>query len=201
MNAPAKLEIQRLTSNMLDEILRIHLAGMGYSLNARLGRNHLKYLYTVMAADPDCYVGVALKDGRPAGVVSGAVDAVKFAGKLMGRMPARRLLWIAFQMLFHPGLIWLWVQGNAIARPVLANAAEVRAVLTAIVVDSQIQSHGVGRALVLAFEGFLREAGVQTYRLDTRIENLRAADFYRNLGFAEVARRADSIIFVRNLPA
>lgn len=201
MNAPEKLEIQRLAPGMLDVILRIHRAGMGYSLNARLGEDHLRYLYTVMAADPDCYVGVALMDGRPVGVVSGAVDAEGFAAKLIGMMRARRLLSIALQMVVHPVLIWLWLQGNVIARPVLSDSAEVGAVLTAIVVDPQIQSRGVGRALVMAFEEFLRGAGVRTYRLDTRIENRRAAGFYRNLGFVEVARRADSIIFVRKLPA
>ena len=45
-----------------------------------------------------------------------------------------------------------------------------------------------------------RVAGVLAYRLDTLIGNERAIRFYRELGFLEVAQRADSIIFVRRLP-
>jgi ribosomal protein S18 acetylase RimI-like enzyme len=50
-----------------------------------------------------------------------------------------------------------------------------------------------------AFEDFLRAAGVRAYRLDTLIQNEQAIRFYVELGFLEVARRADSIIFVRRL--
>lgn len=105
------------------------------------------------------------------------------------------------RMLLHPRMIGLWLQGNAIARPIRSNAGEVRAVLTAIVVDPAIQGRGIGRSLVAAFESFLRTSGVRSYRLDTQIANARAAEFYRALGFVEVARRADSIIFVREVAA
>jgi ribosomal protein S18 acetylase RimI-like enzyme len=192
-------DIRRLTDDVLDDVVRIHIAGMGYTLNAQLGREHLKYLYSIMAADPGCYVGVVLEDGRPTGVVSGSIDAGRFSSKLIAAMPAKRLLRTAFQMLLRPQLIWLWIQGNSIARPVRVGGSEVRAVLTAIVVAPGIQGRGMGRALVAAFESFLSTAGVGAYRLDTQASNQRAARFYRDLGFVEIARRADSIIFVRNV--
>lgn len=201
MTPPGKVEIRGLAIGMLDEVLRIHLAGMGYTLNARLGKDHLRHLYTVMAADPDCYVGVALIDGRPAGVVSGTLDAAQFAARLLRTMSATRLMRTGWNMLVHPGLIWLWAQANAIARPVRSDSLEVRAVLTAIVVDPQIHGRGIGRALVAAFEAFVRGAGVRMYRLDTQMANRSAAAFYGGLGFVEMARRADSIIFVRNVSA
>jgi GNAT superfamily N-acetyltransferase len=194
-------EVIRLTANFLHEVVCIHIAGMGYTLNARLGEDHLQYLYRRMSADPSCYIGVALVDGRPAGVVSGSADAASFSWRLLRAMPPRRLLRTVIEMIMRPRLMWQWMQGNAIARPVHVAGHEVRAVLTAIVVAPGVQGLGIGRKLVAAFEEFLSEAGVQTYRLDTQIANRRATQFYGDLGFVEVVRRADSIVFVRQLRA
>jgi ribosomal protein S18 acetylase RimI-like enzyme len=186
---------------MVNEVVHIHLTGMGYTLNAQLGKDHLRYLYSRMSADPDCYVAVALVDGHPAGVVSGSADAASFASKLIATMPAGRLFRTAIRIELRPRPNGLSTQGISITRQVLIADTEVRAVLTAIVVSTGVQGAGIGRALVGAFEMFLREAGVRSYRLDTLISNRRANKFYRDLGFAEVARRAGSVIFVRNVPA
>ncbi len=199
MSPPATPEIRRLTPDLLEKAVRIHMAGMGYTLNARLGKDHLTYLYARMAVDPDCYTGVALVDGRLAGVVSGSIDAAAFSSRLTSSMPAARLVRTGIRLLTSPKKLRLLVQGSWIARPVWTDLGEVRAVLTAIVVDTRTQGRGIGRALVTAFEAFLRGAGVQEYRLDTQIKNRRAAQFYIDLGFTEVARRADSIVFVRML--
>lgn len=185
----------------MDAVVRIHQIGMGYTLNARLGPEHLRYLYGTMMNEPGCYLGVCHMDGVPAGVVSGTIDAARLSTRLLRRMPAARLLRTSVRMILAPELLWLWAKGSVIAQPVRMDGAEVRAVLTAIVVDPHIQGHGIGRGLVAAFEAFLRRAGIQVYRLDTQIRNERAERFYRGLGFVEVGRRADSIIFVRRVPA
>jgi ribosomal protein S18 acetylase RimI-like enzyme len=199
MNEGEALRIRPLTDGLLEDVIRIHLAGMGYTLNSRLGWDHMRYLYRTMADDQACYVGVALVDDRPVGVVSGSVDAGRFTSKLFKTMSGLRLASIASTMLLRPWLIWLWWQGIVIGAPVQVNSEEVKAVLTAIAVDPKTQRKGIGRALVDAFEGFLRERGVDTYKLDTQITNERARKFYRDLGFQDAARRADSVVFVRQL--
>jgi ribosomal protein S18 acetylase RimI-like enzyme len=159
----------------------------------------MRFLYRTMASDPACYVGVAAVDDRPAGVISGSVDAGRFTSKLFRSMSLRRLASIALEMLLHPRMIWLWWQGMRIAAPVYVDSKEVRAVLTAIVVDPATQRKGIGRALVVAFETYLKNAGVDVYKLDTQTMNKRARTFYEDLGFLEAARRADSVVFVRRL--
>lgn len=191
--------IRRLTESLIEDVVSMHLACMGYSLNALLGREHLKYLYRAMARDATCYVGVAFTGNRPTGVISGSLDAGRFTSRLMLSMPLGRLLGMARQLLLHPHLVRLWWKGNRIASPIRIDSREVRAVLTAIVVDPSAQGRGVGRALVGAFEKFLRDAAVPVYRLDTQIANYPANKFYRGQGFEEAARRADSIVFVRKL--
>lgn len=201
MSTQAPVRIVPLGGAHMDEVIRIHLAGMGYSLNSRLGMDHMRFLYQTIAGDPDGYAGAAVVGDRPTGVVTGVLDSAKFTRALLRKMPASRIAATALRLLLRPELLWEWRKGQVIAAPVFLGSTEVRAVLTAIVVDRAIQGKGIGRALVEAFEQFLRTAGVFAYRLDTLIKNERAIRFYEDLGFLEVARRADSIIFVRQLPS
>jgi len=199
MSDARTVSIVPLTMAHLDDVVRIHMAGLGYTLNSLLGPSHLKFLYQTMAADPACYVGVAIWRGRPSGVVSGSLDAGNFTNRLFKTMSVRRLCGIALEMLFHPRMVWLWRQSAMIAAPVYDGKSEVKAVLTAIAVDPETRGRGIGRVLVAAFEGFLRDSGVRTYKLDTQIKNERASRFYSELGFQEAGRRADSIVFIRRL--
>lgn len=195
----ASLQVVRLSGEHIEEVIRIHQAGMGYTLNSRLGRNHMRFLYDTVARDPGAYAAVALLDSRPTGVITGVLDAREFMGRLLRNMPLTRLAATALRLASRPALLAEWRKGQVIAAPVTLNDIEIRAVLTAIVVDPRAQGMGVGRALVKTFEGFLVAAGVMAYRLDTLINNELAIRFYERLGFAEAARRADSIIFVRRL--
>ena len=199
MSEGVRVRIDALTDATTEDVVRIHLSGMGYSFNSRLGHEHLHFLYRRMAHDPSCYVGVAVVDGRVAGVVSGSSDASAFAARLMRTMGAAGLLRLAAKILREPSLIWVWWQGWQVAAPVRIDSVEVRAVLTAIVVDEGIQQRGIGGALVEAFEQYLGAHRITMYRLDTHVANSRAVAFYRSRGFREVARRAGSIVFVREL--
>jgi ribosomal protein S18 acetylase RimI-like enzyme len=118
---------------------------------------------------------------------------------MLRKMPITRIAATALRLFLNPGLLWEWRKAQVIAGSVSIDSTEVEAVLTAIVVDRHIQGRGIGRALVEAFEEYLRKSGVFAYRLDTLTKNERAIRFYRELGFVEVARRADSIVFVRQL--
>jgi len=199
MKTRRALRIVPLTDALLNAVVQIHRSGLGYTLNSRLGSGHMAFLYKSMERDETCYVGVALVDDQPVGVVSGCIDAGGFTTNVLRNMSKAGLAGIGCKMLLHPKLLWSWWQGIVIAAPVEVDSCEVRAVLTAIAVDGQIQGKGIGRALVQAFEDFLRRNGVAAYRLDTRIQNEQASRFYRSLGFHEATRRADSIIFVRQL--
>jgi len=195
----APLTVSLLTAEFIERAVDIHLRGMGETLNARLGPEHLQYLYMLMMEDASCYAAVAVVDGRPLGVITGSLNARRFEANALAKMSIARLARTAAKILSNPGNMALWLKGNQIAKPVRTATGEVVAVLTAIVVEPATQGRGVGRALVAAFETFLRGQGAQTYRLDTQIGNIQAVEFYRSLGFSEATRRADSIIFVKTL--
>lgn len=199
MNEGSSIQVKPLGSDSIEDVLRIHRAGLGNTVNSVLGTGHLRFLYETMARQPDCFVGVACMDGRHVGVVSGSVDAGAFAAKLWRCLSLDRILKITLGLLTRPRLLRLLWQGRRIAAPVMVDEETVTAVLTAIAVDPASQHRGIGRALVRSFEAFLRNRGIRAYRLDTQSANEAALRFYRNMGFAEAAQRADSVILVRRL--
>lgn len=57
----------------------------------------------------------------------------------------------------------------------------------------RVQGKGLGRAMMDTLFAALRDRGVRGVHLDVGEENLNAIEFYRHLGFAEIARGTDSI--------
>ena len=199
MDIPEEIQVQPLRRKFLDEVILIHMAGLGYTLNSRLGTRHLAYLYEKMGDDEECYVGVALLDGRPVGVVSGTEDAAVLKSRLLRSMSIARAAGTGVRLLSQPWLVIQWVKEAIIAAPVIYEGHEVKAVLTTIAVHADLQSRGVGRRLVHALEQFFARRHVVRYRLDTLTRNSGARAFYTALGFAEVAKRADSYVFVKRV--
>ena len=197
MTSLEEIQIRPLSSELLDEVIGIHQAGLVYSLNSRLGTGHLAYLYDSMRRDPDCHVGVALADGRPVGVVSGTLNAARLKSRLMRSMPAQRMAAIAVRMLVQPWLIVQWIRERGGEAPLQLDGREIPAELTAIAVDASLQSRGVGRQLVDDLEQFFTKYRVARYYLETLVENTAARAFYGRLGFEEIARRGNSLVLLK----
>jgi ribosomal protein S18 acetylase RimI-like enzyme len=195
------VRVAALTDELLEEAVRIHLAGLGYTMNSRLGRGHLRFLYRLMARDDRCYVGLALSDGRPVGIISGTLDAGSLSTRLWRAMSFSRLARIAFTFLSQPSLIFELWKSRVIAAPVFDKGREVKAILTTLSVDPGVQARGIGRRLVAAMENSFARRGIRMYRVDTLLENLPAREFYRKLGFREVGERADSMVFLKAIAA
>ncbi len=195
------VSIGSLTEQTLPQVIRIHEAGLGYSVNSRLGEEHMAFLYRLMAGDEHCFVGVAALNDRAVGVVSGTIDADALKTKLLRTLSLSQAAHLALACIAHPSLLLQWWQEIRIGAPVYHAGEEVRAVLTAIIVDPDAQAHGIGKQLVMALEQFLARNGVMKYRLDTLISNASARGFYARLGFSEVAVRAGSVVLLKVLAA
>jgi ribosomal protein S18 acetylase RimI-like enzyme len=193
------IEVQALKSRFLDDAVRIHLGGLGYTLNSRLGPEHLRFLYRVMGEDPTCYVGVAVDSGVPAGVVSGTLDADRLKSRVLRSMTVRQGLGIARAFIRRPALVLQWIEEAVVGSRLSYEGGRITATLTTLAVDSQFRRSGVGRGLIGALERFFAARGVTHYRLETLVQNETARDFYGSLGFEEVGRRAGSYVLVKKV--
>jgi ribosomal protein S18 acetylase RimI-like enzyme len=195
----SQLTIEPLSVNFLVEVIRIHQAVLGYTLNSQLGDAHLTFIYQQMAHDLHSFVGVARLNGQPVGVVSGTVDPEKLKKRFLKSMRPKLALNLLFRLIQNPGLLREFHKGDQIGSLVKVDGQPIQAILTTIAVDPRFQGRGIGAGLVSALEVFFRERGIEFYRLDTLISNHSARTFYQKLGFEEFETRADSVIYIKGL--
>jgi ribosomal protein S18 acetylase RimI-like enzyme len=193
------LQIKPLEENDLERVVQIHQNVLGYTFNSRLGPDHLSFLYRAMAQDDGSYVGVALMDNQPVGVVSGTLDMDQIKSSMLSSFRFRQWANLLLHVIGQPSLIHEWWKGNVIGRSVFFEGETIQPTLTAIAVDSRYQGKGVGKCLVQDLECFFRRKNIKYYRLDTLTENTSARKFYESLGFQQVGMRADSIVFVKKI--
>ena len=193
------IEVQALESKFLDDVVRLHLDGLGYTLNSALGPEHLRFLYHVMGEDQTCYVGVAMHRGVPVGVVSGTVDPGHLKSRLLRSMTIGQGIGIARAFIRRPALVIQWVREAIIGSAIRYQGEQIRATLTTLAVTSQFRRRGLGRELIRALERFFAARRVLRYRLETVVENEAARDFYGRLGFKDVDRRAGSYVLVKHV--
>ncbi len=193
------IAVRPLEDQFLDDVIRIHQTGLGYTFNSRLGKRHLAFLYRAMSQDSLCYVGVALLQNRPIGIVSGTVDPDSIKSRLLKKITLYEIGNIALRLSLQPALaIALW-KSYKIGGPVYLETQKVQAILTAIAVDPEFQALGVGKQLVAALETFFAKREIPAYRLDTLMSNQQAREFYKRLGFCTIESRADSVILVKEI--
>ncbi len=193
------LQIKPLEERYHKDIVRIHQRVLGYTFNSRLGPDHLSFIYRIMAQHDKSYVGVAVLDDQPVGVISGTVDMDEAKTQMMSSFKLQQWANLVFHVLKEPSLIAEWWKGNTIGQEVNFEGEIVHPILTAIAVDPAFHGKGIGRQLVHGLECFFRQKGIHNYRLDTLITNDGARAFYKSLGYQEIETRADSVIYIKRM--
>jgi ribosomal protein S18 acetylase RimI-like enzyme len=193
------LQTKPLSENDLERVVKIHQEVLGYTFNSRLGPDHLSFLYRALTQDDQSYVGVAVMDDQPVGVVSGTLDMDKIKTSMLSSFKFRHWANLFLHVLRQPSLLYEWWKGNVIGRSVYFEGAPVQPILTAIAVDASCQGQGIGKYLIHDLEKFFQRRNIEYYRLDTLIENAGARKFYERLGFQQVETRADSLVFVKKI--
>lgn len=195
----SQLSIEPLREHNLVEVIHLHRAVLGYTLNSQLGEAHLAFIYQQMAQDPHSFVGVARLNGQTVGVVSGTIDPGKLKSRFLKFIRPKLALNLLARLTQNPGLLREFQKGDQIGGPVKINGQTIQAILTTIAVNPSFQGGGIGASLVSALEEFFRERGIEYYHLDTLLSNHSARAFYQKLGFEAHETRADSVIFIKGL--
>jgi len=180
-------------------VANLHAAELQYSFNSKLGVKHLARIYRAMTAFPDSFVGVALDDGVPVGVVSGTLDVATLKRAIIRSLGWRGKLRMVGGLLLKPSAIFALLGEMKPRPPVRVGEQEVSACLTAIAVAASHRRKGLASQLVTALEDFFRTRGISHYWLDTVTENSGARSFYKKLGFSEVAQLGHTVVLLKHL--
>jgi ribosomal protein S18 acetylase RimI-like enzyme len=191
--------IQSLEDKFLGEVVRIHRAVLGYTLNSQLGDEHLAFIYRHMSKNASGFVGVAFVSGQLVGLVSGTTDMDEMKAILLKSLKPKQFGNIIAHLIKNPSLLMEFYKSSVIGRPVHIDGELITAILTTIAIDPHFQGLGIGKKLVFALENFFRSQNIQNYRLDTLVSNQSARKFYKKLGFQEVQTRADSVVIIKGL--
>lgn len=191
--------VRPLDEKYISDVVRIHQKELSYTFNSRMGFEHLSFIYQIMTQHHESYVGVALFQNKPVGVISGTFNTNKIMTLLLRSLTLRQAVNTFYTIMKQPVLIQEWRKGSEIGRQVFFEGALVQPALTAIAVDSSFHGQGIGKRLVGQLEYFFKQKGVLSYRLDTLKANLNAQKFYTSLGSQEVEYRADSIIYFKEI--
>src|SRR6186713_836730 len=119
------LQIKPLEDRYLEDVVRIHQNVLGYTFNSRLGSDHLSFMYRKMAQHDESYVGVALLDDQPVGVISGTLNMDKTKTVLLNSFKPQQWANLVFHVLKQPSLIGEWWKGNIIGRDVIFEGQTV----------------------------------------------------------------------------
>src|SRR5688572_24082203 len=157
------LQIRPLEERYLKDVVRIHQDVLSYTFNSRLGSEHLSFMYQTMAQHDESYVGVALFDDQPVGVISGTLNMDKTKMLLLNSFKLQQWANLVFHVLKQPSLMGEWSKGNTIGQPLNFEWGTVDPTLTTIAVDTGFHGKGIGRHLVHELECFFKQKGVQYY--------------------------------------
>lgn len=195
----ASLQIKHLEEKYLKDVVQIHQNVLSYTFNSHLGANHLSFMYQTMAHQDESYVGVAVFEDQPVGVISGTLDMDNIKALLLNSFEPQQWINLVVHALRRPSLIYEWWKGNVIGRAISFEGTNIQPTLTTIAVDASFHGKGIGKHLVYDLERFFKQKSIRYYRLDTLITNSDARNFYKSLGFQQIETRADSVIYIKRV--
>ena len=192
-------KIRELKDEDIPTIIKIHCEAIGYSLNARLGRNHLLRIYTCVQNSDAAIVHVIEVDGIISGVASATIDPDKLFSEIIKSLSVSQKLLLAVNLIIRPWLILNVWEHHHLAQPFVYKNILIRPCLTLLAVAPQYRGQGLGKALIVSVENYFKSRKVNYYRVDTFKTNTKARVFYRNLEFVEVGQIGRNIILIKSL--
>lgn len=169
----------------VDEVARLHCSSLT-GLLAQLGVPAARAFYAGCVEIESAVGLVCLQDGAVRGYVLGTAHPDKLKQAVLRRHPFATLAGLCLGMVRRPvRLVWL-VQ--SLTRADEGKYDRDAAELTYLAVAADCRRWGIGKQLVNAFTGAMRDAGVQAYELSVDDDNLPAIKFYERLNFRLIGR-------------
>lgn len=182
-------------SALARDIARIHASAYSAAHFSATFRPEKLERYNLLLLQNSDISLVAQEGGKPVGfIISGPS-----VSRGVRQFTRENRMYLVGRLLRHPQFLWAKVHGklNGMLHKPVPSTAPYR--LLSIATDPAAQSRGVGAALIGALEQRLRASGVKRYGLSVRMDNPRAAEFYRRNGFVVEKEQLGSFYYVKNL--
>ena len=174
------LSFKNMNTEQIEDLARIHIRSIPYSINAKMGMQHLQALYSSFQKSSDIFGYFALEQGKPCGLVLASLDCAKSAqaaekarSRILLRLTSVRFLLSSI----HNILDFLSV--NVVIRRRYPNAAY----LMIWFVDSDRSNMGIGKLLLESLDKELVDRNIETTVVDVRKTSLGAIRGYQRNGF------------------
>lgn len=168
----------------LAELSRLHVEAFPGFFLTSLGEPFLRLLYDSFVNEPDGICIVAEEGGRVVGLVAGTMEPNGFFRRILRRRGWRFGLAALPGLVKNPAFAIRKCGGAIFYRGERPSGNPDAVLLSSLAVSPSIQSKGVGRRLVEAFNGEVaRRGGSAVYLTTDNQGNDRTNRFYESCGF------------------
>lgn len=187
------MTITQLTTTDVPSLVQLHQQVLGDTLNARIGRWFLTYLYEQLLAQPDiANVLVAKSDNTVVGFISATINYAQLSKILMAQLSIQQKSKIIIFLFTHPKSLVEFYKQRRFGQYIQHHLPSPLPYVLTLGVDANQQGKGVGRLLMDAIV-----AQQSILYLDTKSNNAVALRFYERYGFRELDRKFGNVLLKR----
>lgn len=178
----SKIEIRKMSTSDIQNIVDIHLQAFDGFFLTSLGPRFLKQFYSAVIEDPTGITLVAVKDEEIYGFVAGTIKPSEFYRRLIIKKAGSLFLASIIPILVNPRIIPRLVRGFSL--PTQSARPEGWGTLQSLAVSPSAQHKGIGHLLVSAFLNESSLRGLAKINLLTdKHNNDLVNNFYMRFGF------------------
>jgi len=194
-----QINIVSLKFEQIAEVVHLHQHVLGYTLNSKLGFDHLKYIYTVTTEHTKSEVAVATLNGKIVGLIVLSLNPIELKNILLSNLGFGKLVKTIFKFIFRPSLLYQLLDSRKVEKPICYKENVIKPLLAVIAVNKNCQGLGIGTKLINYANQYFLLNDHFVYKVDTLLNNKISRLFYHNNGFIELEKRGENIVMVKEL--
>jgi ribosomal protein S18 acetylase RimI-like enzyme len=190
------IPFEETTSEQLRELSVIHIRVIPYSINARLGMEHLHELYALFKDSNEIFGFTALEQNRAVGLVlsSRNFKVTSLVSKPLRKIMIRRIVSARYLLNNFSNLVDFAIVAMKITRRFPESSY-----LMLWYVDETYSGGGLGRILLDKFENEAKDRNFSSVVVDVRHTSKVAISGYVKSGFTQFSETLLSRILVKSL--
>ena len=192
-----QITINTLKFRQLMDVINLHQELLGSTINSRLGREHLEYVYETTMRHKKSKIAIAKLNEKIVGHIVLSLDPLDLKKKLLRNRNFGKLAMIIFSLLSKPFLLRQYLNNRKLNKPTYYEGDIIQPLLAVIAVDNGSQGLGIGSRLIDYAEQYFSQNNYFIYKVDTLINNRVSRLFYKKNGFIEIEERGENIVLIK----